>query len=112
MRKAGQLVGDEVGGAAGFLLGGFSLRGVLLSGARDLAVRAGDCAGDGRAARDGEEDDSEQRKIEQSERRPETRKFYLHQDAGERRQYCHPRGEAVLVEFAAGCVTVFGHRCG
>jgi len=64
------------------------------------------------APRDGEEDHRDQRQIEDREARKRLGQHHLQQDAYDRYQQRNRRMEAILIKFASGCVTVFGHSWG
>ena len=67
-------------------------------------------AGDGVAARDGEEDGDDEGEIEDGEAGKRPGKKGLQQDRAQRHEERDGGGEAVLLELSAGCVAAGGHK--
>lgn len=70
---------------------------------------SGKGAGDGVAARDCEEDGNDQGQVEDCQTGKGPGKQGLQQNRRERHQNRDGRGEAMLLEFAAGCIAAGGH---
>lgn len=70
---------------------------------------AGEGAGNGIAARDGEEDGNDKREVEDGQTGKGPGKQSLQQNRGKWHQNRYSGREAVLLEFAAGCIAAGGH---